>query len=90
MRYDVVYSHRATEIAEQLHATLGRPVHHSEIPLKAEPLGQPAHNVGENLRLGATDQATDVLLYVGSESLSLTNLLVTHGASEVPSSFLPS
>lgn len=85
LRCDVVYSHKATEIAERLYVTLGRPVHHRKIPLKAEPLGQPPRSVGENQRLGATDQAAeDILLYIGPESLSLTNLLVTHGSSEVP------
>ena len=85
LRCDVVYSHTGTEIAERLCATLGRPVHYLEIPLKAEPPEQPVRNVAGNQRLGATDQATeDVLLYIGRESLSMTNLLVTHGSSEVP------
>ena len=84
LRYDVVYSHNATEIAERLRASLGRPVYHREIPLKAEPSGWSTHSVAESRRLGSTDQATeDVLLYLGSESLSLTNLLMTHGSSEV-------
>ncbi|KAF9652538.1 diphthamide biosynthesis protein [Thelephora ganbajun] len=84
LRCDVVYLHKAAEIAEQLHTSLGRPVNYREIPLKAEPLGQPLRSVAENQRLGVTDQATgDVFLYIGSESLSLTNLLVTHGSSEI-------
>jgi hypothetical protein len=85
LRCDVVYSHIATEIAERLDATLGCPVHYCEIPLKAEPLEQPVHSVAENQRLGATDHVSeDVLLYIGSDSLSMTNLLITHGSSEVP------
>lgn len=85
LRCDVVYSHKAAEIAERLYAALGLPVNYHEVPLKAEPAGQPVRSVAvENKRLGATDQAAeDVLLYVGSESLSLTNLLITHGSSEV-------
>jgi hypothetical protein len=84
-----VYSHKAAEIATRLHATLGRPVNYREIPFKAEPLGQPICSVAENQRLGATDQGTeDVLLYIGPESLSLTNLLITHGSSEVLRRFL--
>lgn len=84
LRCDVVYSHKATEIAARLYATIGRPVSYREIPLKAEPLGQPVRSVAENQRLGATDQTTQsVLLYIGPESLSLTNLLITHGSSEV-------
>jgi len=84
LRCNVVYSHRAVEIAERLHAILNCPVDYREIPPKAEPLGQPVRSVAENRRLGTIDQATeDVLLYIGSESLSLTNLLVTHGSSEV-------
>jgi len=81
---DVVYSHKATEIAERLHATLGCPVNYHEIPLKAEPLGQPVRSLAENQRFGTTDKAIeDVVLYIGPESLSLTNLLITHGTSEV-------
>ena len=81
---DVVYSHKVAEIAERLHATLGRPVNYHEIPLKAEPLGQPVRSLAENQRFGTTDKAIeDVVLYIGPESLSLTNLLITHGTSEV-------
>lgn len=85
LRCDVVYSHKAAEVAEQLCAALGRPVNHREIPLKAEPPDQPVRPVAmANRRLGTTDRATeDVLLYVGPESLSFTNLLITHGSSEV-------
>jgi diphthamide biosynthesis protein 2 len=84
LRCDVVYSHKAAVVAERLHDVLGCPVHHCEIPLKMEPLGQQIRNVGENQRLGAAGQVSeDVLLYIGSEGLSLTNLLVTHGTSEV-------
>lgn len=85
LRCDVVYSHSATKIAERLYDSLGRPVHYCEIPLKAKPLEQSIRSVAENQRLGVIDQATeDVLLYIGSESLSMTNLLVTRGSSEVP------
>jgi len=84
LRCDVVYSHKAAEIAERLHATLGRPVNYREIPLKAEPQGQPVRSLAENQRLGTSDKPTeDVLLYIGPESLSLTNLLITRGSSEV-------
>jgi len=84
LQCDVVYSHQAAEIAERLYRTLGRPVDCRDIPLKSEPLGQPVRSLAENQRFGATDRATeDIILYVGSESLSLTNLLITHGTSEV-------
>lgn len=84
LRCDVVYSHKAAAIAERLGCALSRPVNYREIPLKVEPLGQPVRSVAENQRLGTTDQATEeVVLYIGSESLCLTNLLVTHGSSEV-------
>ena len=84
LQCDVVYSHKATQIAERLSATLGHPVNYRDIPLKSEPLGQPVRNLAENQRFGATDKATeDVILYVGPESLSLTNLLITHVTSEV-------
>ena len=84
LRCDVLYSHKATEIAERLCTTLGRPVDYREIPLKAEPLGQPVRSLAENQRLGTPNEATgDIILYVGPESLSLTNLLITHGSSEV-------
>lgn len=89
VRCDVVYSHKAAEIAERLHATLGRPVDYLEIPLKAEPARQLVCSVAENRRSGTTDAATeDALLYIGPESLSLTNLLITHGPSEVLGHFL--
>lgn len=90
LRCDVVYSHKAAEIAERLHTALGHLVNYREISLKAEPPGQPVRSVAaENQRLATKDQATeDVLLYIGSESLSLTNLLVTHGSSEVLSFLL--
>ena len=85
LRSDVGYSHMATEIAQRLSATLGRTVHYHEIPLKAEPLEQLAQSAAG---LGAIDQATEeVLLYIGPESLSMTNLLVTRGSSEVHSLF---
>ena len=85
LRCDVVYSHKVAEIAEKLCSTLGRPVSYRESPLKAEPLGQPPRSIAENQRLETADGATeDTLLYVGPESLSLTNLLITHGSSEVP------
>lgn len=84
LRCDVVYSHKGAEIAERLCAALSRPVNYRGIPPKAEPLGQRVGDVAGNQRLATTDQATeDVMLYIGSESLSLTNLLVTHGSSEV-------
>lgn len=85
LRCDVVYLHKAAEVAEQLCVALSRPVNYCEIPLKAEPPDRPARPVAiANQRLGVADQATeDVLLYVGPESLSLTNLLITHGSSEV-------
>ena len=90
LRCDVVYSHKATEIAERLRATLGRPVDYREIPLKAEPLGQPVRSLAENQRLETTDNATgNIVLFIGPESLSLTNLLVTHGSSEVHRSSPP-
>jgi len=84
LRCDVVYSHKAVEIAEQLHATLGRPVDYREILLKADPLEHSIRSLAENQRLGTTDIVTeDVVLYVGPESISLTNLLITHGVSEI-------
>ena len=90
LRCDVVYSHKAAEIAERLYTALGHLINYREIPLKAKPPGQPVRSVAvENQRLGTTDQATEnVLLYIGPESLSLTNLLVTHGSSEVLSFLL--
>lgn len=87
---DVVYSYKTAEIAERLHDGLGRPVSYREVPLKAEPLGQPIRSVTENQRLGTTNEATEgVLLYIGSESIPLTNLLITHGTSEVLLHSLP-
>lgn len=84
LRCDVVYSYKAAEIADRLHAALDRPIYYRDVPLKAEPQGQPVRSVGESERSRATDQAAeDVVLYIGPESLSLTNLLVTHGSSEV-------
>ena len=81
---DVVYSHRAAEIAERLYIALDRPVNYREIPLKAEPLAQPVRSLAENQRFGATDKAIEeVVIYIGPESLTLTNLLITHGSSEV-------
>lgn len=82
LRCDVVYSQKVTEVAEGLYATLGLPIDYRESPLKAEPL--PVRSMAESQRLVATDGAVeDVLLYIGPESLSLTNLLITHGPSEV-------
>ena len=58
--------------------------HSSLIPPRAEPSGRSTHTVAESRRLGSTNQAAEeVLLYLGSESLSLTNLLMTHGSSQV-------
>ena len=85
LRCDVAYSHKTAEVSKQLCIALGRPVNYREIPLKAEPPDRPVRPVAmANRRLETTDRTTeDVLLYVGSESLSLTNLLITHGSSEV-------
>lgn len=88
LRCNVVYSHIANAIADQLHTALDRPVHYRQIPLKAEPIEQPTRTAAENQRLGATYHASeDVVLYIGSDSLSMTNLLITHGTSEVPVHF---
>ena len=58
--------------------------HSSLIPLRAEPSGRSTRTVAGGRRLGSTNQAAEeVLLYLGSESLSLMNLLMTHGSSEV-------
>ncbi|OBZ73265.1 Diphthamide biosynthesis protein 2 [Grifola frondosa] len=94
LRCDVAYAHRADVIAEKLRAALVPSAEflYSPIPLFSSPvsLQQPAN--AEDVAHGiGKPQSLDVpledctLLYVGGESLSLTNLIMTHASCDVHS-----
>ncbi|TFK67322.1 diphthamide biosynthesis protein [Pluteus cervinus] len=84
LRHDVVYTHQAQNILNRLQAAFARyniHVSYTPIPTRVNPpstssdpsqITQPRHE---------PDSST--MFYIGGESLSLTNLLITHSASEV-------
>ncbi|KAH9929211.1 diphthamide biosynthesis protein [Fomitopsis serialis] len=93
LRLDVAYAHRADAIMNKLRAALPAPtkILQSPIPSMTYPTKQPNKldqtpqqdsNSGENDFEEASSENC-VILYVGGESLSLTNLLMTHASCQV-------
>ncbi|KAJ7764908.1 putative diphthamide synthesis protein-domain-containing protein [Mycena metata] len=75
LRYDVAYAHQAESIASALRRTLDIPIITPQIHLLSRPSQTPP----------AADPEPDSssIIYIGPESLALTNLLLTHSMSSV-------
>ncbi|KAG7085580.1 hypothetical protein E1B28_003135 [Marasmius oreades] len=88
IRHDVVYTHLAESILDKLRNTvpLGVNLIYSNVPDKLMPptdqttQTQPLH---ESYRISEDPVQDCTILYVGEESLGLTNLLITHSACDV-------
>lgn len=83
LRTDVRYAHAAERIAEKLRRVLPatsslqyHPVPHSTLPATDGPARISSSEIEE-------EEQPDTILYVGGESLGLTNLLLTHSFSTV-------
>ncbi|KAI0942716.1 hypothetical protein AcW1_003274 [Taiwanofungus camphoratus] len=101
LRHDVVYAHIADSIVEKLQGALAHSavVVYSPVPLISYPSdmqrdttrpgeslddAQSRTNSNEN-RASQSLAEDSIVLYIGGESLSLTNLLLTHASCEVHS-----
>ncbi|OCH91570.1 diphthamide biosynthesis protein [Obba rivulosa] len=97
LRHDVAYAHRADKILEKLKAALpsSTTLQYSPIPLTSYPVTSSSTSAQDEVLkvTNGSDQTSDtvaeegtpseIILYVGGESLSLTNLLMTHSHCEV-------
>ncbi|RPD58166.1 diphthamide biosynthesis protein [Lentinus tigrinus ALCF2SS1-7] len=97
LRYDVGYAHRADSIVSELKSRLPSPARilHTPIPLVAHPSPSGQHRTPHELHEAGQDNSPEdssveeaspensVILYIGGESLTLTNLLLTHASYEV-------
>lgn len=93
LQHDVAYTHRGADIVDKLRKPLDRvkiPVLYSRVPLRMDPPSSVA-DTSHASSLPISDAAsTDdslikdcTILYIGGESLGLTNLLITHASCEV-------
>ncbi|KAI0350265.1 diphthamide biosynthesis protein [Trametes cingulata] len=98
LRYDVAYAHRADDIISELKSRLpSTRVLYTPVPLVAYPSSESkrtAQSLREPSNAGGASSNADsprddaspedaVILYIGEESLTLTNLLLTHASYEV-------
>ncbi|KAI0631510.1 diphthamide biosynthesis protein [Trametes polyzona] len=99
LRYDVAYAHRAEDVISELKARRpSMRILHTPLPLMAHPSSSgPRRNSrhleeaanensahrGENAIQDEASPEDSVILYIGGESLTLTNLLLTHASYEV-------
>ncbi|KAJ7915659.1 putative diphthamide synthesis protein-domain-containing protein [Mycena leptocephala] len=76
LRYDVSYAHQAESIAAALHEALHIPIHLNSlsVPSQISPI---VDNQTD------TEPVPESIIYIGGESLGLTNLLITHSTSSV-------
>ncbi|KAJ7605240.1 putative diphthamide synthesis protein-domain-containing protein [Mycena polygramma] len=74
LRYDVAYAHQAESVAAALREALHVPVSVSRINLVTAPSQAPVLDA---------EPAPENIIYIGGESLGLTNLLITHSACSV-------
>ncbi|KAH8105233.1 putative diphthamide synthesis protein-domain-containing protein [Cristinia sonorae] len=83
LKLEVAYAHAAGEIVSRLQRILtSTKILYSHLPLKAEPVKASA-TAGPSSEPLEKSSTVDEILYVGGESLSLTNLLMTHSSCEV-------
>ncbi|EPQ53261.1 diphthamide biosynthesis protein [Gloeophyllum trabeum ATCC 11539] len=96
LRHDVAYSHVAGHVINRLRGALpGVTIEYSRIPLRLDPSPHKPNAVAPSSEAtlantedgdgaDAFDQDNNpLILYIGGESLGLTNLLMTHASSEV-------
>ncbi|KAI0702377.1 diphthamide biosynthesis protein [Cerioporus squamosus] len=90
LRYDVGYAHQAVALISELQSKLPSDtrVLHTPVPLIAYPSSAGQHRTSNRLQDPGTDDTeaspeNSVILYIGAESLALTNLLLTHASYEV-------
>ncbi|KAL1743806.1 putative diphthamide synthesis protein-domain-containing protein [Schizophyllum fasciatum] len=79
LRHDVGYTHAIPQILSALHAHLandGLEITYEEIPTRIDPSSSSAPKRQADVR-------DSTILYVGGESLSLTNLLLTHSTCDL-------
>ncbi|KAJ7230710.1 putative diphthamide synthesis protein-domain-containing protein [Mycena pura] len=75
LRCDVVYAHQAESIASALRQTLNVPIRYQQFNLTSIPSQVPP--------VLDSESAPESIIYIGGESLGLTNLLITHSTSTV-------
>ncbi|OJT10805.1 Diphthamide biosynthesis protein 2 [Trametes pubescens] len=99
LRYDVAYAHKADEIIAQLKQRLpSSQILHTPLSLIAHPAAEQqqsasphlantsdAHTANPTEATHQTDASPEdsIILYIGGECLTLTNLLLTHASYEV-------
>ncbi|VDB98256.1 unnamed protein product [Peniophora sp. CBMAI 1063] len=83
LRHDVAYIHLAGAIRDALDEALspGIEVLYHEIPNRLEPASSQPE--ASSTPLPSTSEVSEPILYVGPESLGLTNLLMTHAAAPI-------
>jgi len=93
-KHEVAYSHKSEQLLSQLRKSLPLEVKlfYMPIPTKTEPVQPPTrtgtndqfpHLYGESQSEGDIPPENSSILYLGGESLAFTNLLITHGSSQV-------
>ncbi|KAJ6524439.1 putative diphthamide synthesis protein-domain-containing protein [Mycena vulgaris] len=79
LRYDVAYAHQAESIAAALRQSLQIPISIARISSFSAPSQTPPEaDIKTDL-----ESAPESIIYIGGESLGLTNLLITHSACSV-------
>ncbi|KAI9463837.1 putative diphthamide synthesis protein-domain-containing protein [Boletus coccyginus] len=91
VRHDVGYTYRAGDVVRRLRDQTGLSVLYHEIPTWVDPTPVPLPSTPNNEAKASTssdnnskdDEAASTIIYIGEESLALTNLLMTHSSSHV-------
>ncbi|KAI0077998.1 diphthamide biosynthesis protein [Panus rudis PR-1116 ss-1] len=91
LKFDVAYVHRAEKILAKLREFLDptTKILYTPIPTKTEPASKAISQPPESLRSPITESTSsndpecNTILYIGGESLSLTNLIMTHSAFDI-------
>ncbi|KAJ7119648.1 putative diphthamide synthesis protein-domain-containing protein [Mycena epipterygia] len=79
LRYDVAYAHQAESIAASLRQALNVPIFVQRTTLVSVPSQTPVGvDTGRD-----TEPTPESIIYIGGESLGLTNLLITHSSCSV-------
>ncbi|KAG8215726.1 putative diphthamide synthesis protein-domain-containing protein [Butyriboletus roseoflavus] len=91
VRHDVGYAYRVAEVVGQLRDKTGLSILYHEVPTWVEPAPALPPLTPDNEAKTSTssdsdsrnDEAPTSIIYIGEESLTLTNLLMTHSSSRV-------
>ncbi|TFK51534.1 hypothetical protein OE88DRAFT_1659597 [Heliocybe sulcata] len=88
LRHDVAYAHVADLVLARLRDYLPNSIiQYTKPPLRLDPDPSPSQPVGQassgNDDHNSNDTDGHPILYIGSESLALTNLVMTHSSSQV-------